>query len=45
VLKDADVSATLHGAKDTDHSKLNDNLDLPDDPATKGLFDFAATVI
>jgi len=32
-------------AKDTDHSKLNDNLGLPDDPATKGLFDFAATVI
>jgi len=45
VLKDAGVSATLHGAKNTDHSKLNDNLGLPDDPATKVLFDFVANAI
>lgn len=40
VLKDAGIAAKPFGAKDTDHSKLNDNLGLPDDPATKALFEF-----
>ncbi len=41
VLTEAGIPATLFGARDTDHSKLNDNLGLPDDPATKALFEFA----
>jgi hypothetical protein len=27
-------------AKETNHNKLNENLGLPDDPATKALFEF-----
>ena len=30
----------LFGAKDTEHSKINENLGLPDDPSTKALFEF-----
>ena len=40
VLKDGGVSAKVFGAKDTDHSKLNDDLGLAGDPATKELFEF-----
>jgi acetyl esterase/lipase len=40
VLKEADVPVTVFGAKDTNHSKLNANLGVPDDPATKALFEF-----
>jgi acetyl esterase/lipase len=44
VLKDAGVPVILFGTKDTNHSKLNANLGLPDDPATKALFDFVGEV-
>lgn len=44
VLKEAGIAAKLFGAKDTDHSKLNDNLGLPNDAATKALFDFSGEV-
>jgi hypothetical protein len=27
-------------ARETNHSKLNENLGLPEDPPTKALFDF-----
>ncbi len=37
VLREADVKVTVFGAKDTNHSKLNDDLGLPGDPATKAL--------
>jgi len=40
-LNEAGIAAKLFGAKDTEHSKLNENLGLPDDPATKALFEFA----
>ncbi len=40
VLKKADVPVQLFGAKNTHHKKLNADLGLPDDPATKELFDF-----
>lgn len=40
VLKDADVPAQVFGASETTHSKLNADLGLPDDPATKELFKF-----
>jgi acetyl esterase/lipase len=42
VLKDAGVPVRLFGAKDTEHSKLNNDLGLPDDPATKALAEFVA---
>lgn len=45
VLKDAGVPAKVFGAKDTHHVKLNDNLGLPDDPATKELAAFVAEVL
>jgi arylformamidase len=40
VLKDAGVSVRVFGAKDSEHSKLNNDLGLPDDPATKALDEF-----
>jgi arylformamidase len=40
VLKDTGVPATVFGARDTNHNKINADLGLPDDPATKVLFAF-----
>jgi len=40
VLKEAGLPATLFGARDTDHGKVNANIGQPDDPATKALFEF-----
>jgi acetyl esterase/lipase len=40
VLKAADVPVTVFGASETTHSKLNADLGLPDDPATKELVKF-----
>ena len=40
VLKASDVPATLFGAQDTTHSKVNKDLGKPDDPTTKALFEF-----
>ena len=40
VLKGAGISARRFAAKETNHSKLNENLGLPDDPSTKALFEF-----
>lgn len=45
VLKDADVPVRLFGARETHHVKLNDDLGLPDDPATKALSEFVAETI
>ena len=42
VLKEAGVPVRIFGATDTHHVKLNDNLGLPDDPATKALYEFIA---
>jgi arylformamidase len=44
VLKEAGIASTLFGAKETNHSKLNDNLGLADDPATKALAEFVDQV-
>ncbi len=41
VLTEAGVSAKLFGTKDTNHSKINDDLGLPEDPSTNALFEFA----
>jgi arylformamidase len=40
VLNDAGIKVKLFGARATTHSKLNDDLGLADDPATKELFAF-----
>ncbi len=40
VLKDAGVPVTVFGAKETTHNKINADLGLPDDPASKALFAF-----
>ena len=40
VLNEAGIAAKLFGAKDTEHSKINENLGLPDDPSTKAMFEF-----
>ena len=40
VLKEAGVPVTLFGARETNHNKINADLGLPDDPATKALFEF-----
>ncbi len=41
VLAEAGVTAKLFGAKDTNHSKIDENLGTRDDPTTKVLFEFA----
>ncbi|MNG38613.1 hypothetical protein D3C84_1263840 [compost metagenome] len=40
VLQEAGVPVTLFGARETTHNKLNADLGLPDDPATKALYEF-----
>jgi acetyl esterase/lipase len=42
VLKEAGVPVRVFAAKDSEHTKLNDDLGLPDDPATKALYEFVA---
>jgi len=39
-LKEAGIPVKVFGAKETTHNKLNDDLGLADDPATKELFAF-----
>ncbi len=45
VLKEAGIPATRFAAKETNHSKLNENLGLPDDPPTKALFEFVGEAL
>jgi acetyl esterase/lipase len=40
VLKEAGVKTTVFGANETNHTKLNDNLGLAGDPATKAVLEF-----
>jgi acetyl esterase/lipase len=40
VLKDAGIPVKRFAAKETNHNKLNENLGLPDDPASHALFEF-----
>lgn len=42
VLDEADIPVQVYGARETTHTKLNADLGLPDDPATKELFQFLA---
>jgi arylformamidase len=45
VLKSAGIPNKRFAARQTDHSKLNESLGLPDDPATKALFEFVAEAL
>lgn len=45
VLQDAGIPAKVFGAKETNHTRLNSELGLPDDPATKELFAFVAEAL
>jgi len=40
VLKEAGVPVTLFGGRETTHNKINADIGLPDDPATKALYEF-----
>ena len=40
VLNDAGIPATLFGGKETTHTRINENLGQPDDPATIAVFQF-----
>lgn len=44
VLKEAGVPTTLFGAKNTYHEKLNDDLGISGDPATKALYEFIRSI-
>ncbi len=39
-LKEAGIAVTVFGGRETTHNKINADLGLPDDPATKALFGF-----
>jgi len=45
VLKEEGVPVTVFGAKETTHNKINADLGLPDDPATKALFEFVGEAL
>ncbi len=45
VLKEAGIPVTLYAGKDTDHSKINNDLGLPEDPATVELEKFVAGIL
>ena len=45
VLKEAGVPVTVYAGKETTHDKINNDLGLPDDAATKVLFDFVSEAL
>ena len=45
VLKEAGIPTTVFGAKETYHTKINADLGLPGDPATKALFEFVGEAL
>jgi arylformamidase len=45
VLKEAGVPAKVFGGRETTHNKINADLGLPDDPATKALFEFVGEAL
>ena len=45
VLKDAGLPVKLFGAKETTHTRINAELGMPDDPATKALWEFMADAL
>jgi acetyl esterase/lipase len=45
VLKEAGIPTKVFAARETNHSKLNEDLGLPDDPATIALFEFVGEAL
>ncbi len=45
VLKEAGIPATAYGKGDSNHGRLNDELGLPDDPATRELYQFLDALV
>ena len=45
VLKEANIPATVFGARETTHRKINDDLGKPGDPSTQALFEFVDKVL
>ena len=45
VLKDAGLPVTVFGAKETNHTRINAELGVPEDPSTKALFDFVGEAL
>jgi acetyl esterase/lipase len=45
VLKAAGIPVMVFGARETTHNKINADLGLPDDPATKALFEFVGNAL
>jgi arylformamidase len=45
VLKEAGVPVTVFGAKETTHNRINADLGLEGDPATKALFEFVGEAL
>ena len=44
-LKEAGVPVKVFGAKETNHNRLNDELGIAGNPASKELFDFVANAL
>jgi hypothetical protein len=40
VLAEAEIPVTAYGKRDSNHSRLNNDLGNPDDPATQELYKF-----
>ena len=40
VLKEAEIPVTAYGKRDSNHSRLNNDLGKPDDPATQEFYKF-----
>lgn len=45
VLKEADIPARAYGKQDSNHSRLNDDLGKPDDPATQEFYKFLDAIL
>jgi arylformamidase len=45
ILKEAGIATTVYGAKETNHTRINENLGVPEDPSTQQLFQFVDGVL
>ncbi len=45
VLKEAEIPARSYGKRDSNHSRLNNELGLPDDPATQEFYKFLDALV
>ena len=45
VLKEADIPATAYGKRDSNHSRLNNDLGKPEDPATQEFYKFLDALV